>query len=141
MANTYGTQMTKLVATPPTTPAPGFVHGNVHCFNESITLAAQAAGDTITVARMLKGFIPLFGIIYTTVTFGATATIAIGVSGTAGKYRTAATFTTADVPTFFGNTAAMGVALTADEDVIVTIAAAALPGSGTFRVQFFYAFD
>ena len=71
-------------------------------------------------------------------TLGASATVAIGVSGTAGKYRTAATFTAA-APTLFGNVAAVDDApLTAEETVIMTVAVAALPSSGTCTVDLYY---
>lgn len=138
MATLRGVQMTKLNAD--TVPDPGFVDGSVRCFNEEITLASQTTSDTIEVARLPKGAIPLFGVLNTSVTLGS-STIAIGISGSTGKYRAAAVFTAADTPTLFGVNAAAGEALTAEETVIVTIAAATLPASGTLRVQFFYTFN
>jgi hypothetical protein len=73
-------------------------------------------------------------------TAGASATIAIGVSGATGKYRTAATFTTANTPTLFGNAAAMDdAALTSAETVLATIAVAGLPNSADYAiVHLFY---
>ena len=69
---------------------------------------------------------------------GGTATVAIGISGATGKYRTAAIFTAA-APTLFGNsTAADDDALTAEETVLLTIAAASLPGSGTAYVDLYF---
>ena len=71
-------------------------------------------------------------------TFGGTATVAIGVAGATGKYRAAAIFTAA-APTLFGvSTAADDDALTAEETVLLTIAAASLPGSGTGYVDLYY---
>lgn len=141
MAVLYGTQMTKLRNTvPQDLPAARDVGGKIRCFNETITLAAQATTDTIEVAKLPKGATPLFGIISSTVSLG-TSTVAIGITGTTGKYRTAAVFTATDTPTFFGNVAVMGVQLAAEEIVIITIATAALPGSGTLRVMFFYAVE
>ena len=142
MANTFGTQMTKIQNTvPPERAEVGDVGGRVRVFNEKVTLAAQASGDTITVGLLPAGARVLYGIIYSTVTFGATATIAISKAGATGKYRAAAVFTAVDTPTLFGITADAGEKLTAAETVIVTIAAAALPGSGTFRVMLFYTLD
>lgn len=135
-----GTQMTKLQANPATTPDPGLVDGTVRCFVEDVTLATQTTSDTIEVARLPKGAIPLYGVLSASATLGATATIAIGITGTTGKYRAAATHTVT-TPTLFGVNAALGGALAAEETVFITIAAASLPASGTLRVMFVYAVD
>lgn len=135
----YGAQSTKVISSP-ATPDPGFVGGTVRCFAEQVTLASQTTGDTIYVARLPKGAVPLYGIINTSVTLD-TATLAIGITGTVGKYRAAAALTTTSTPFLFGVNAATGVALTADEDVFITIAQTTLPASGKLDVQFFYAHD
>lgn len=139
MANTLGAQMTKLDAGTP--PDPGFVDGSLRVFCEKITLDAQAIGDTVEVARLPKGAVPLYGVIVTDTAFGVTATVAVGISGTAGKYRAAALFNVADIPEVFGVAAGVGEALAAEETVIVTVGAAALPASGTLRVTMVYAFN
>jgi hypothetical protein len=138
MATLYGAQMTKVNAAQ--TPAPGFVNGTVRCFAEQITLASQTVGDTIVVARLPKGAVPLYGAAQTSVTLG-TATLAIGITGATGKYRAAAVLTTTSLPQLFGVNAAVGVALTAEETVFITIAETTLPSSGKVDVQFFYAHD
>lgn len=138
MAVLRGTQMTLLNAD--STPDPGFVDGTVRVFAESVTYATQTTADTIEIARLPKGAIPLYGVLTTSVTT-ATATIAIGITGTTGKYRAAATATSADVPEVFGITGAMGVAITAEETVFITIGTASLPASGTLTVQMVYAFN
>lgn len=138
MANTLGEQMTLLAAG--TILAPGFAGGTVRVFNEEVTLAGQAIADTIEVASLPKGAIPLCGVIVTDTAFGATATVAVGISGTAGKYRAAAVLNVT-TPEMFGVAGGVGEALTVDETVIITVAAAALPGAGTLRVMIFYAFD
>ncbi|NIA72276.1 hypothetical protein HBA54_27155 [Pelagibius litoralis] len=140
MANTFGAQMTKLRVSPFKNPDPGFVDGGVQVFNEAVTLNSQAIADTITVARLPKGAIPLYGVLLSSVSLG-TAVISIGVAGDAAKYRAGAVFNTPNVPTMFGLAAANGEALAAEEDVIITIATAALPASGTLRVMFFYAIN
>lgn len=140
MAVLFGVQMTKLRVSPVATADPGNVDGTVRVFNERINLATQTTSDTIEVCRLPKGAIPLYGVLQTDTTLGA-ATIAIGITGTAGKYRAAAAFTATNVPTPFGDTANMGEATTAEEIVFITIATASLPASGILRVQFVYAFD
>jgi len=140
MATQYGTQMSKLRVAPQAVPDPGFVDGTLRVFCEEIALSGQPTTDTIEVARLPKGAIPLYGVLLTDTSLG-TATVAIGISGDIGKYRTAATFTVTDAPTLFGAAAAAGEALTGEEIVSLTIGTAALPASGTLRVMFFYAFN
>jgi len=140
MANSRGQQMTILQDTPNKQVAPGFVHGQVRCFVEEITLASQAIGDTIEVAKLPKCSVVLYGLLNSSVTLGI-STIEIGVTGSAGKYKAAGTFTTPNAPTLFGANAAVGEALATAETVIVTIGAANLPASGTLRVTVFYAVD
>lgn len=141
MATTNGTRMAQILASPQNLPDVRHVGGRVRLFNEKITLNSQAAGDDIRLARLPAGAVPYYGILLASATLGASATLAIGISGTTGKYRTAATFTAADTPTMFGNAANMGEALTAEETWLGTIAVAALPSSGTLRVMALYGLD
>ena len=134
----YGTQMTKLNAGTPADP--GFVDGGVKSFMESVTLASQTTADTIAVARLPKGAVLRGARIMTSVTLGA-ATIAIGITGDAGKYRAAAVFTTVETWESLDTTSLLHTALSAEEEVIVTIGAASLPAAGTLLVQFDYTFD
>ena len=135
----YGTQMAKFRSTvPPALVDVADMGGKLRVFSETITLATQTTADTIEVARLPKGARVLYGVLVTTVILG-TSTVAIGIAGTTGKYRTAATFTTADAPTLFGNTSVLGTALAAEEIVFITIGTASLPGSGTLRVMMVYA--
>jgi hypothetical protein len=114
------------------------VRAFVATFDLSLAAVAKVSGDTNVCFRVPAGYRFLYGLINASATMGATATIAIGVSGTAGKYRTAATFTAA-APTLFGNsTAADDAPLSAYEDVLITIAAADLPASGILIVTMFY---
>jgi hypothetical protein len=141
MATQYGLQMGRLRNTAPVDlPMAGDVHGRVRCFNEKVTLAAQPTSDIIEVARLPKGARVLYGILAASVSLGS-STLAIGVAGTATKYRAAAVFTAVDTPTLFGPAANIGEPLAAEEIVIVTIGAAALPASGTLRVLIFYTLD
>ena len=118
-----------------TLPEVRHVFGRMKVFNEKVTLAAQASGDTINVARLPAGFVPLYGVLVTDTSLG-TATIAVGVSGNTAKYRAAAVFTATDTPTPFGKTAALGEPLASEETVFLTVGTAALPASGTLRVMF-----
>lgn len=138
MAVLNGTQMAKLATTPVTLIDGADAGGKVRVFNETVTLATQTTSDTIQIAKLPKGCRFLYGVLNASATLGASATIAIGITGTTGKYRAAATFTTANIPVFFGVNAASGVALTAEETVFITIAVASLPASGTLNVQMYY---
>lgn len=141
MANTYSTEAALYLNNVPSKMANGAVHGgNTRVYRATITLAAQASGDTITLARIPAGAFFVGGEIVSSVSLGS-STVAIGVAGTAAKYKAAAVFTAVDTPTSFGTASAMGnqTALVAAEDVILTIAAAALPGSGTLVVNLYFA--
>ncbi|MEX0807092.1 MAG: hypothetical protein WD044_00035 [Dongiaceae bacterium] len=141
MAVLYGTQMAKLHnSTPVQLPAVSDVHGRVRIFNETIPLATQTTSDTIEIARLPKGARVLYGVLNTDTSLGS-STVAIGITGTTGKYRAAATFTATSTPTLFGVNAGVGVGAAAEETVIITIAAASFPGSGTLKVMFIYTLD
>ncbi|MBL8708642.1 MAG: hypothetical protein JNL25_05580 [Rhodospirillaceae bacterium] len=141
MATQYGLQMGRLRNTAPVDlPMAGDVHGRVRCFNEKVALASQPTSDIVEVARLPKGARVLYGILASTVSLGS-ATLAVGIAGTPAKYRAVATFTAVDTPTLFGPAATIGEPLANEEIVILTIAAAALPASGTLRVRLFYTLD
>ena len=83
--------------------------------------------DTILLARVPPGHRFIGGRLTASISMG-TSTLAIGTAAATGKYRTAATFTATDTPTYFGNAAAMAAAeSTADEDIILTVGVASLP--------------
>lgn len=105
-------------------------------FDLSLATVKKASGDTNVCFRIPAGYKPTLGWLLASATMGATATIAVGNSTTAGKYRTAAIFTAVDTPTLFMNSSAGDdVPLTADEEVLITIAAASLPSSGILQVN------
>jgi hypothetical protein len=138
MATLYGTNMTTLHSSM-TTPPVVSQAATVRAFVEVVTLASQATTDTIEVGVLPKGAKFLYGIINNSATLGS-STVAIGISGATGKYRAAAT-KTSTVPEVFGVTAGMNVRISADETVIVTIAEADLPSSGTMVITLVYAHD
>lgn len=99
----------------------------------SYTLVASAVttADTLNICILPAGALFQFGLIASGVSLG-TSTLAIGISGTTGKYRAAAAFTAVDTPTPFGVASIMAnqTPLAADERIIGTIATANLPTSG-----------
>jgi hypothetical protein len=107
-------------------------------FDLSLAAVKKASGDTNVCFIVPKGYKPLFGYLLASATMGATATIAVGNSTTAGKYRAAAIHATVDAPVLFMlSSAGDDAPLSADETVIITIAAAALPSSGILQVVMF----
>lgn len=139
MANTYSTEADGYLNSTPADMASGAVHAaRVYRYRCSIALASQASGDTITLAKIPanRGF--MFGVLNTDTSLG-TATISVGISGTAAKYKAAAVFTSTDTPTLFGkNAPVVADPLSAEETVILTIATAALPSSGNLVVDLYY---
>lgn len=104
----------------------------------SLAGVAKNSGDTNVLCRIPAGEAFLFGILNPSVGLGAAATVAIGNATTAGKYRAAAIQNTAEAKELFGLASAMDDApLAAYEDVLMTIAAAALPGAGIISVLIF----
>lgn len=113
------------------------IDGKVKAYQATITLAAQASGDTIVIAKARQGEKFVAGIITTDTSLGS-AKIQIGNATTANKYKADAVFTSVNTPTLFGNAAAMA-ALEDDEEIIVTVGTAALPASGTLKVSMLFA--
>jgi hypothetical protein len=138
MAQTYASEVSGLSTTPTTMANGAVVGGRLRRFRATITLASQADGDTVVLASVPAGYAFAYGVINASATLGSTATVAIGISGTAGKYRAAAVFTAA-APTLFGvSTAVDDAPLSAAETVILTVGAAALPSSGTCIVDLYF---
>jgi len=104
----------------------------------SFTYASQAITDTLTIGILPAGATFAYGVLNADTSSGST-TIAIGITGTTAKYKAAAAFTATDTPTFFGKTAPVVASpLSAEEQVIVTLAAATAPSSGNLCVDIFY---
>lgn len=121
-------------------PRASVYHGVLKRLRATYTLASQLTTDTLVVGNLPPGATFAFGVLNSTVTLGS-STLAIGITGTTGKYRAAAAFTTADTPTFFGLAAQAGAAdpaLSVEENVFITIAGATLPASGTLVVDLYY---
>lgn len=126
------------------------VGGRMRRYRAIVTLAAQVAGTVDLGLRIPPGHVFAHGVLNTDTSLG-TSTIAIGISGSTAKYKAAATFTATNTPTLFGANAA--VAATAhtssevgssplgegtNEDIIMTVAVATLPASGTLVVDMYF---
>ncbi|MGN6596083.1 hypothetical protein [Sphingopyxis terrae] len=101
----------------------------------TIDYDGQANGDTITLGKLPPGASFAFGVITAKATFGAAATLAIGVVGDATAFRAAAIFTAVDTPTLFGIAEDIAAApFTEEKTVIATVGAAAAPNSADYLV-------
>jgi hypothetical protein len=137
MAQTFSTELAGIDSTPVVKPSAESAYGaRMKRFRATITLASQAAGDTVVLCDLPTGFVFAYGVLNASATLGASATIAIGNATTADKYKAAAVFTAVDTPTLFGKNAAAAEAVSsATERIILTVAVAALPASGTLVVD------
>lgn len=105
-------------------------------FDLSLASVAKNIGDINTIAMRPAGSAFKGGSITVSATLGA-ATISIGTAANPTKYMAAQTFTNVDTPVGFGTAAAKAAdPLTDTEEVIMTIAAAALPGAGLVVIDF-----
>lgn len=140
MTKRYSAEMTGVLdGTLPVQRAdPASVNSKRRSVIATIVLAAQANGDTISLGKRPIGSRWLSGSIITDTSLGS-STVAIGVSGTAAKYKAAATLTATDTPTGFSKAAAEAAApLTTEEEILLTIGAADFPSSGNLVVRYDY---
>lgn len=103
---------------------------------------ADVDPSTVRLGTLKKGY-RLLGMRATAPIIGATgATLALGVSGTVAKYM-AATAIDAALSADANHTAALGYGsvLTADEELIATLATADFTATGTLTVTVFYSRD
>lgn len=125
-------------AAPQTKVGPHAAGGVVRIISETFTYATDAIGSyNITGGQLPVGARVIDAYFVTSVTTGS-ATIALGIAGTTGKYITAAAVTTANSRTVTVNQAALLTELTAAEQLQLTVAAATLPASGTLRIVVLY---
>jgi branched-subunit amino acid transport protein len=136
MAQTFSTELAGIDSVPSVKPSAINAYGaRLKRFRASITLAAQASGDTIVLADLPAGYVFAYGVIVASVSLGAT-TVAIGDGST--TYRPAAVFTAVDTPTLFGSTTGVAQAASvATKRILATLAAAALPGAGTLVIDIY----
>src|SRR4029077_12224231 len=119
-----------------------------HLWTERITLASQASGVNIPVARVPYGSALIDIVVTGSVSLGP-STLAFGDMNNTARFSAAAVNTGVDAATSKLNAASAGLPLTtcydypavannAYEAVIMTVAAAALPASGTLVVTIYY---
>lgn len=119
-------------------PAASVYGGRLKRLRASFTYAAQTTSDTLTVGNLPAGATFAYGVLNADTSSGTT-TLAIGTSGSTAKYRAAAAFTSTDTPTLFGKAAPVVASpLSAEETVIITLAAATAPASGNLVVDLYY---
>lgn len=110
--------------------------GKVRCAVAEFTFASDAIGTYAAPELQFPRGARILDVAFNlSATAGGTATLALGISGTAGKYRAAAVLTTTDSWVASNLNAAMGAELTAAEAWILTVAAAALPASGRMLIR------
>ena len=112
--------------------------GKVRVAQAVFNCSSDASATYTAPIRLPVGARVICGFINASATMGASATIAIGISGSTGKYRAAATYTSADTFTLLGLNAALATALTAEEQILMTVGTAALPSSGRLIIGFLY---
>lgn len=106
-------------------------------FSKTLPSSGLAIGDTIELCRIPAG-VRVLGLVFAWDTAqGGTATMAVGISGTTGKYFTAA-LTNALTQFAGANTIVQnyGAVTTAEETILATNAAAAWTASTTLRGHF-----
>lgn len=102
-----------------------------------LSTVTYAVGDVLGLGPVPKGASGISHRITSSVTL-ATSTIAIGIPGTTGKYRTAAAFTAVDTPTAVAKASTLDDTLAANEDHQAIIAVADLPAVGLLTIETFY---
>ena len=143
MAVLYGAAAANVFNTNPQTKAsPGEHGGTIRSLTDTVTYATQTTSDTIVIGG---GYLPVgarvLEVIMTTSVSTSTATLALGISGSTSKYKSAGAITTTNVPQIYGVAAALNVPLTAPEQLFLTIGTASLPASGTLVVTVKYVVD
>ena len=125
MANTDSAQITAIASASGKTSVTELAGRLRVAYFSVAAVPVVGIADTMTLTKLPKGAKPLRGVLQFTVAQGATATTAIGIAGTTGKYMVAAV-TNATTEVVFLTTAAtnMGVNTTAEETIIATNAAA-----------------
>ena len=140
MANTNSTEIIAMISSSAKAAA-NQLGGRVRVATFTVPAVPTGAGDTMTLTKLPKGAKVLRGVMQFTVAQGATATTAIGIAGTTGKYRVAA-ISNATTEFVFAETATVNMLndTTAEETVIATNAAAVWTAAA-FRGYLLYVVD
>lgn len=139
MANFNGVQAALIAAG--SESAAAWSGGRLRASSDTLAYAAQAAGSTLTMCYPIPNGALIQGIWLNTDTSTATATLAFGISGTPAKYAAAAAYTTINTWVNVANAASSLAVLTAQTQLIITTATAALPASGNLVVTIEYTLD
>ena len=136
MANTFSRETAQSLGTGNYSKSDGRHHqAKLKRVRATIDYDGQEAADTITLGKLPPGATFAYGVITATATFGAAATLAIGIVGDATAFRAAAIFTAADTPTLFGIAADIAAAPFSEEKTLIaTVGAAAAPNSADYLV-------
>ena len=136
----YSTELAGIASTPVVKANAAKAYGaRIRRYRASITLAAQTTSDTIVVAVVPAGSTFAYGVLCTDTSLGS-STVAIGITGTTGKYYVAAVQTATNTPLLFGTAAQIAnqTPLAASETIFITIAAATMPASGQLVVDLYF---
>ena len=136
MANTFSRETSQSLGTGNYSKSDGRHHqAKLKRVRATIDYDGQVATDTITLGKLPPGACFAYGIITAKATFGAAATLAIGVVGDATAFRAAAIFTAVDTPTLFGICEDIAAAPFAEEKTLIaTVGAAAAPNTADYLV-------
>jgi hypothetical protein len=130
-----------VAANPPTKVGPHASGGKIKVVSETFTYASDSAASYAIGGGLIPaGARVLDAYFVTSVTTGS-ATLALGIAGTTGKYITAAAVTTANQRTVSVNQVALLTEITTAEQLLLTVASASLPASGTLRIVLTYVID
>lgn len=111
------------------------VRGYIATLDLSQSTVARANGDTNVLFDLPAGEKPFIVGTLGSVTMGTNATVAIGIAGTPGKYRAAATHTATTLQLAMLSSALDDAPLAAKERVVLTVGHAdGLPSSGILQV-------
>lgn len=130
-----------VAATPPNKLGPHASGGKVKVVSETFTYASDAAGSYNIGGGLLPVGARVLDAYFVTSATTGSATLALGIAGNTAKYIAAAAVTTANQRTVQINQAALLTEITTAEQLQLTVAAAALPASGTLRIVVLYVVD
>lgn len=131
-------------------PDGSVVGGRMRRYRAVVTLASQGVGEVDLDLRIPPGQVFAYGILNTDTSLG-TSTLAIGIAGDTTKYKAASTHTETNTPAIFGPTDVVSASTHTssevgssplgdgtNEDIIATVAVAALPASGTLVIDLYF---
>ncbi|MDR1196007.1 MAG: hypothetical protein LBL00_05980 [Endomicrobium sp.] len=114
------------------------IGARVKAFRATVELKAQAVGDTVLLTKVPKGHAFAYGIEQSSVSLGS-ATISVGTKDNPAKYAAAHTLTV-QTPVVFAAPAPANtrIIVDAEEEILLTVAAAAAPASGMLAIDLFF---